>query len=181
MPPTGIQTIIFNTYTIAPMISIIVAIAENQAIGAHNDLLWRLPNDMKRFRELTTGHTIIMGRKTFESLPKGALPNRKNVVVSRHPAIVCENCERFGDLETAIEHHKDEPEVFIIGGGQIYAQTLPYADKLYITRVRHTFDHADVFFPVIDADKWLLIACEDHPADEKNAYPYTFQTYIKKK
>lgn len=163
------------------MISIIVAIAANRAIGADNSLLCRLSNDMKRFKELTTGHTIIMGRKTFESLPKGALPNRKNVVVSRSRCVPFENCEIFDDLTTAIEQHKDDPEVFIIGGGQIYEQTLPYADKLYVTYIHHAFDNADTFFPVIDTDIWVLTSNEDHPADEKNTYPYSFQTYIKKK
>jgi dihydrofolate reductase len=163
------------------MISIIVAVAKNRAIGACNALLWRLSNDMKRFKELTTGHTIIMGRKTFESLPKGALPNRKNVIVSRHPNVTFKDCEVFNDLTAAIERCKDDPEVFIIGGGQIYKQALPYADKLYITYVHHTFDNADAFFPVIDAESWMLSSNEDHPADEKNTLPYSFQTYIRKK
>lgn len=163
------------------MISIIVAIADNKAIGANNDLLWKLPNDMKRFKELTTGHTIIMGRKTFESLPKGALPNRTNVVITRDPKATFKNCEVFNNLKVAIDKHKDEKEVFIIGGANIYEQALPYADKLYITWVHHIFKNADTFFPEINKDEWFITDSKDFSADEKHLYPYTFQTYIKKK
>lgn len=163
------------------MISIIVAIAENGAIGANNDLLWRLPNDMKRFRELTTGHTLIMGRKTFESLPNGALPNRTNVVITRNQAASFKQCETFHDLQTAIDSHRNEDEIFIIGGATLYKQTLPLADTLYITYVHQNFENADTFFPEIHRDEWVLTASEDFPADEKHLYPYTFQTYIKKK
>ena len=163
------------------MISIIVATAENRAIGANNDLLWKLPNDMKRFRELTTGHTVIMGRKTFESLPKGALPNRTNVVISRNKSIAFENCILFNDLEDAINEYKDEKEIFIIGGANIYNQAIHFADKLYITLVHHSFENADTFFPEINENKWIMIEKEDFQKDEKHVYPYTFQTYIKKK
>ena len=163
------------------MISIIVAIAENGAIGANNDLLWRLPNDMKRFRELTTGHTIIMGRKTFESLPKGALPNRTNVVITRNTGASFENCEVYNDLKTAIDNHKDEEEIFIIGGASIYKQAIILADKLYITRVSHSFENADTFFPETDNNEWVLIETKKFPTDEKHLYQYTFETYIKKK
>ena len=163
------------------VISIIVAIAEDGAIGANNDLLWRLPNDMKRFKTLTTGHTVIMGRKTFESLPKGALPNRTNVVITRNPESYFENCEIFKDLNSAIEHHKDEEEIFIIGGASIYKLAMPIADKLIITKVHHSFENADTFFPEIDIDEWVMIENEVFAKDEKHLYPYTFETYIKKK
>lgn len=163
------------------MISIIVAIADNNAIGANNDLLWRLPNDMKRFKELTTGHTIIMGRKTFESLPKGALPNRTNVVITKTPKATFDHCEIYNDFHTAIDKYKEEDEVFIIGGATIYEQALRYADKLYITWVHHTFENADTFFPEIDKNEWITTDHKDFPADEKHKHPYTFQTYIKKK
>ena len=163
------------------MISIIVAIAENRAIGAKNDLLWKLPNDMKRFKELTTGHTVIMGRKTFESLPKGALPNRNNVVITRSSGASFENCEMFNDLKAAIDKHKNEKEVFIIGGANIYEQAMAFADKLYVTNVSHSFENADTFFPEISNNEWIKIHQEDFLNDEKHLYPYTFKTYIKKK
>ncbi len=163
------------------MISIIVAIAANGAIGAKNDLLWRLPNDMKRFKELTTGHTVIMGRKTFESLPKGALPNRTNVVITRNPKAVFKDCEIFDNLDTAISRHKNENEVFIIGGANVYEQAMDFADKLYITYVHHAFENADTFFPEINKDEWIMTESEDFPSDEKHLFRYTFQTYIKKK
>ena len=163
------------------MISIIVAIAEEGAIGAKNDLLWRLPDDMRRFKKLTTGHTVIMGRKTFESLPKGALPNRKNVVITRNEGASFDNCEIFHDLKAAIDNYKDEEEIFIIGGADIYKQAMMFADKLYITNVHHFFGNADVFFPEIDKNEWVMTDCEHYQSDEKHLFPYTFKTYIKKK
>ena len=163
------------------MISIIAAIAEDGAIGANNDLLWRLPNDMKRFRELTTGHTIIMGRKTFESLPKGALPNRANVVITRNAEASFENCEIYNDLETAIDNHNNEKEIFIIGGASIYKQAMMFAEKLYITSVHHSYKNADTFFPEINKNEWIITGREEFKTDEKHLFPYTFETYIKKK
>jgi Dihydrofolate reductase len=163
------------------MISIIVAIAENGAIGANNDLLWRLPNDMKRFKTLTTGHTVIMGRKTFESLPKGALPNRVNVVITGNPNASFENCEIFNDLKSAIDFYSKEDEIFIIGGATIYNLALPMVEKLYITRVHHSFKNADTFFPDIGDNKWGMTESEAFQIDERHLYPYTFETYIKKK
>ena len=163
------------------MISIIAAIAENGAIGANNDLLWRLPNDMKWFKTLTTGHTVIMGRKTFESLPKGALPDRVNVVITKNPEAVFDNCEVFYDLDSAIEYHKDEEEIFIIGGASIYNLAMPVADRLYITKVCHSFENADTFFSNINKNEWIMIESEDFPKDEKHLFPYKFETYIKKK
>ena len=163
------------------MISIIVSIDENGAIGAKNELLLRLPNDMKRFKTLTTGHTIIMGRKTFESLPKGALPDRTNVVITRTPGATFENCETFNDLITAIDKHKDEDEIFIIGGANIYEQSIAFADRLYITNIHHSFENADTFFPEINRNEWVISKSEDHHSDEKHMHAYTFNTFIKKK
>jgi Dihydrofolate reductase len=163
------------------MVSLIVAIAEKGAIGAKNDLLWRLPNDMRRFKELTTGHTVIMGRKTFESLPKGALPNRVNVVITRNTEVSFDNCEVFNDLKAAIDNYKNEKEIFIIGGAEIYKQAMIYAEKLYVTHVHHFFGNADVFFPEIDENEWIITDSENFTHDEKHLYPYTFKTYIKKK
>ena len=163
------------------MISIIAAIADNGAIGANNNLLWRLPNDMKRFRELTTGHTVIMGRKTFESLSKGALPNRNNAVITRNARLSFENCETFSLLNDAINRYKNENEIFIIGGGMVYEQAIHLADKLYITFVHHTFDDADAFFPAINEDEWILTESTAFPSDAKHLFPFTFKTFIKKK
>ena len=163
------------------MLSIIVAIAENGAIGAKNELLWRLPNDMRRFKELTTGHTVIMGRKTFESLPKGALPNRTNVVITRNTKVSFDNCEVFNDLKTAIDKHKKEKEIFIIGGANIYKQAMIFAEKLYVTYVHHSFGNADTFFPEINKNEWITTESEGFRNDGEHLYPYTFETYIKKK
>lgn len=161
------------------MISIIAAIAANGAIGINNDLPWRLPNDMKRFRQLTTGHPVLMGRKTFESLPNGALPNRTNIVISRNHTLSFKNCILFDNIQDAIREYNQE-EVFVIGGAGIYSQMMPFADKLYITLVRHSFENADTFFPEINKNEWIMIEQEDFPDDEKHLYPYTFQTYSKK-
>ena len=163
------------------MISIIAAIAENRAIGINNDLPWKLPNDMKRFRELTTGHTVIMGRKTFESLPNGALPNRTNIVVTRNNTVTFENCILFDNLQDAIKKHNTQEEIFVIGGASIYDQVINLADKLYITLVRHSFENANTFFPEINKNEWIMTEQESFPNDEKHLYPYTFQTYIRKK
>jgi len=163
------------------MISIIVAIAANGAIGANNNLLWSLPNDMKRFRELTTGHTVIMGRKTYESLPKGALPNRTNVVITRNTQASFKDCEIYDQLNEAIRRHQHEDEIFIIGGAAIYEQSIALADKLYITLIHNAFDDADVFFPAINEAEWALTESQDYPADDKHLYPYTFKTFFKKK
>ncbi len=136
------------------MISIIVATDERGAIGKDNQLLWHLPNDMKYFRELTTGHTVIMGRRTFESLPKGALPNRKNIVLTTTPDAHFDNCLVYHTLWNALIACEDEDEVFIIGGGSVYRQALEVADKLYLTMVHHTFPDADTFFPHVDPQVW---------------------------
>jgi Dihydrofolate reductase len=160
------------------MISIIVAIAENYAIGKNNDLLWHLPADFKHFKEITTGHTVVMGLNTFYSLPNGALPNRKNVVISLEP-VDCEGCTVVYSIQEAIDLCKDEDEFFIIGGASIYRQTIDMADTLYITWVHKDFD-ADTFFPEIDANKWEEISREAHEPDEKNHYPYSFVKYERK-
>lgn len=161
-------------------LSIIVALAEDNAIGKDNDLLWRLPNDMKRFRELTTDHTIIMGRRTFESLPKGALPNRKNVVLTTRRDISFENAYLYDSLDSAIDMEPDGEEIFIIGGGLVYKQAMEMADKMYLTRVHHTFDGADTFFPEFNPEEWEITERQEFPADEKHPYPYTFLTCIRK-
>lgn len=157
-------------------ISIIVAIARNNGIGFENKLLYWLPNDLKRFKALTTGHTIIMGRKTFETLPKGALPNRRNIVLSRQE-LVFPGAERYSSLAEALAQCQTEEEVFIIGGASVYQEALPLADKLYITHIEDTPTQADAFFPEIAPSVWKETGREVHPTDEKHLYPYCFVDY----
>ena len=163
------------------ILSIIVAVGENDEIGCRNNLLWRLPADLRRFKELTSGHTVVMGRKTFESLPNGPLPDRKNIILSRNPDFSHENCIIFSSLANALIKLSDENEVYVIGGSQIYRQALPYADKLYMTRVHASFLEADAFFPPIIWTNWKKTNEEKHPADEKNSYSFTFYEFKKKK
>lgn len=153
-------------------ISIIVAIAQNFAIGKNNDLLFHLPNDLKRFRQITTGYPVIMGRNTLLSLPKGALPNRRNIVITDNPEEKFDRCEMVFSVEEAVEAVKNEKEAFIIGGGMIYRQFYPLAGKLYLTLVHRDFD-ADVYFPEIDYSEWEELFREDH-SDEKNAFDYSY-------
>jgi dihydrofolate reductase len=160
------------------MITIIAAVADNNALGKNNELLWHLPNDFKRFKSITTGHYIIMGRKTFESFPK-PLPNRTHVIITRQKNYSYDGCIIVDSLQNALATCSKEKEVFIIGGGEIYKQSIEIADKLDITKVHNTFE-ADTFFPEIDLDKWNLIASEFHPKDEKHLYDFSFQTYIRK-
>lgn len=157
--------------------SIIVAISDNNVIGKDNALLWRLSADMRFFKEKTTGHHIIMGRKTFESLGNRLLPNRTSVVISRNADYqLPEGGILATSIENAIAKVKNETEAFFIGGEQIYKSALPFVDTLYITRVHHTFD-GDAFFPEIDKSQWKIVSSEHHKADEKNEYDYTFETY----
>lgn len=157
------------------MITIIAAVAENNAIGKNNQLLWHLPNDFKRFKAITTGHFIIMGRKTFESFPK-PLPNRTHIVISRQKNYTPDGCVVVPNLEKAIEICPKNDEVFIIGGGEIYKQAIDFADKLDITKVHHNFE-ADTFFPEIDTTIWKLTAEKFNPKDEKHQYDFSFLEY----
>lgn len=158
------------------MISIIAAIAQNRAIGNGNKLLYWLPNDLKRFKALTTGHTIIMGRKTFDSLPKGALPNRRNVVLSRSVTEIA-GCEVYKSLEEALENSSADEDIYIIGGASVYAQALAVADRLCLTEVHDTPKEADAFFP--EFTDWREVWREDHDKDEKHAQRYSFVDYVK--
>jgi len=153
-------------------ISIIVAIAQNFAIGKNNDLLFYLPNDLKRFKQITTGHPVIMGRNTLLSLPKGALPNRRNIVITDNPEEKFERCEMVFSLNEAVNAVKEESEAFVIGGGMIYRQFYPVAGKLYLTLVHQDFD-ADVYFPEVVYSEWEELEREDH-YDEKNAFEYSY-------
>jgi dihydrofolate reductase len=161
-------------------ISIIVAIADNNAIGKDNSLLWHLSDDLKRFRKLTTGHTVMMGRNTYLSLPKGALPNRKNIVISDRPGETFPGCEMAYSISEAIEKSKNDKECFIIGGGMIYRQFLPLAVRLYLTRVHHSFE-GDTYFPEIDFSQWEAIESETIDQGENNEYASTFTAYRRKK
>ncbi len=159
------------------MISVIAAVARNRAIGYQNKLLYWLPNDLKRFKALTTGHTIIMGRKTFESLPKGALPNRRNIVLSRQETTF-PGTELFASLQDALSLCAPDEEIYIIGGATVYEQALPIADRLLLTEVDDTPADADAFFPVYS--DWQVSNREEHMRDEKHAFNYTFIDYIRK-
>lgn len=158
-------------------LSIIVAVARNYGIGHQNQLLYWLPNDLKRFKALTTGHTIIMGRRTFESLPKGALPHRRNIVLSRRTDCMYEGAECFSSLAEALAHCSEDEEVFIIGGASVYREALPLADRLYLTQVDDESKEADVFFPPINQQEWKEIGRDVHQTDEKHLYPYCFVDY----
>ena len=161
-------------------LSIIVATAKDGAIGLNNQLLYRLPNDLKRFKALTTGHTIIMGRKTFESLPKGALPNRRNIVLSRQEGLHYENAECYHSLEEALMQCDYWEDLYIIGGGELYKQALPLATRLHLTLVDDIPAEADTFFPTLNPDEWTEVMREEHPADDKHAQAYTFIDYKRK-
>ena len=161
-------------------ISIIVAIAENNAIGKDNLLLWRLSNDLKRFKKITSGHKVIMGRNTFLSLPNGALPNRTNLVITDKEEDDFDRCIMVYSVPEALEKCDENEEVFVIGGGMIYKQFLPHATKLYITKVHKSFDAADTFFPEINYDEWNEISRERHESSEKNEYPHSFIIYERK-
>lgn len=157
----------------------IAAVAENNALGKNNDLLWHLPNDFKRFKAVTSGHYIIMGRKTFESFPK-PLPNRTHVIITRQKDFQYEGCIVVDSIQKAIEVCPKNETIFVIGGGEIYTQSMAFADQLDITRVHHSFD-ADVYFPEINPEIWDLTSETFNTKDEKHLFDYTFQTFVRKK
>lgn len=157
------------------MITIIAAVARNRAIGFQNKLIYWLPDDLKRFKALTTGHTIVMGRKTFESLPKGALPNRRNVVLSQRTTAL-PGCDVFPTLEAALASCQAQEEVFVIGGASVYEQALPYADRLCLTEVDDIPQDADAFFPDY-SNGWRIVKAEAHSKDDRHAFEYAFVDY----
>jgi dihydrofolate reductase len=161
-------------------ISVIVAIAENNAIGKDNQLLWHLSDDLKRFKRLTTGHTVIMGRNTYLSLPNGALPNRRNIVITDRPDEIFEGCEMARSIDEALELAGDTDECFVMGGGMVYQQMMPVAGRLYLTKVHQSFD-ADTFFPEIDFSEWEALESESVGAGGKNEFPHTFVKYKRRK
>ena len=164
------------------MLTLIAAAAENNALGKNNELVWHLPDDFKRFKQLTSGHFIIMGRKTFESFPK-PLPNRIHIIITRQEnyaeKVDSDTCIVVDSIENALAKINPNEENFVIGGGEIYHLALPLADKIELTRVHGTFD-ADAFFPNIDNEKWKLTNEEFHPKDEKHNFDFTYQTFVKK-
>jgi dihydrofolate reductase len=168
------------------VLSIIVATDMHRAIGMNQQLLCRLPRDMKYFKEITVGHTVIMGRKTFESLPKGALPDRKNIILTRRfqpsdfPVSGASELHVHPDLQRALAACENEEEVFVIGGADVYRQAMAIAGKIYLTMIHHTFADADAFFPPVDEAEWTETARQDFPRDDKNLFPHSFLTYIRK-
>lgn len=148
-------------------ISLIVAVAEDRAIGDKGNLLWHLSSDLKRFKAITTGHTIIMGRKTYDSLPNGALPNRRNIVISRQLKSL-KDAEVYSDIDEALKATSDEDIVYIIGGGEIYNKTFPRADELHITLVHKSYPEADIRFPEWKLTDWNILKQEQICQDEKN-------------
>ena len=163
--------------------TLIAAVSENNAIGRNNELPWKLPEDLKFFKRTTLGKPVIMGRKTFEALGK-PLPGRLNIVLSRNKELTLpDGVLLLGDITEATEYlenseeYKDLEQAFIIGGGQVYQQAMPLAERMFITRVHTTVNDADAFFPVIDHTHWKLVWEEQHSKDEKHAYSFTFQQY----
>lgn len=157
-------------------ITLIAAVAENRAIGLDNQLIYHIREDQRRFKSLTTGHTVLMGRRTFESLPKGALPNRRNIVVSRTVAHL-DGCDTYPSLEEALRHCAPEEQVFVIGGQTVYEQTLPLAHRLCMTEIAATPPRADAFFPPYDG--WVKEAEERHEADEAHPHAFAFVDYVR--
>lgn len=156
-------------------ISIIVAIAENYAIGLGNKLLWHIPDDLKRFKQLTSDHTVVMGKNTYNSLPKRPLPNRKNIVITDIDEVI-EGCTMAYSIVDAIEKMDNDKENFIIGGGSIYKQLLPFAQKLYITKVHKEFE-ADTFFPHFELSKWKLVDSQAMQTEANNSFSFSYEIY----
>ena len=161
------------------MLTLICALDRQRAIGFEGRMLFRLRADLQRFKALTSGHTVIMGRKTFDSLPKGALPNRRNFVVSHSLSEAPAGTFLFRSPEAALQAAQDDKEIFVIGGSSIYEATLPLADRLCLTHILAKAPQADVFFPEVDFDQWKCTFHESHPADELNEQPYIFADYIR--
>ena len=160
------------------MITIIAATGENNELGKDNGLVWHLPDDFKRFKQLTTGHHIIMGRKTFESFPK-PLPNRIHIVITRNKRYRPEGSIVAYSMKKALQLAKEDNQPFIIGGGEIYKLGMKVADKIELTRIHKAFE-ADTFFPEIPTEEWKLISEEHHEKDERHKFAFTYQTFVKK-
>jgi len=161
-------------------IAIIVAIDQQSAIGNKGDQLAYISADLKRFKQLTTGYAIIMGRKTFEALPKGALPNRQNIVITHNKNLQLDNCTVVHSTKDAIEAAENKEKIFIIGGGEIYKTFLPLATNIYFTHILHRFKEADTFFPKIKAEEWMEVEKTEILIDQKTGLNYSYQTLKKK-
>ena len=159
---------------------LICALTEDRAIGNQGQLLYYLPADLRHFKQLTTGHTVLMGRKTFESLPKGALPNRRNLVISRQTNYAAPGIEVFHSVEEALQACAHDEQVYSIGGESIYAATLPLADRLFLTHIATVANEADTYFPPFDVNEWEEVSREHHEPDEKNSLAYDFVDYVRK-
>ena len=162
-------------------LSAIVAIDRNGAIGKQGQLLCHMPADMRHFKETTMGHSIVMGRKTFESFPKGALPGRQNIVITRSRDYAAQGVTVAHSVDEALAAATMPGEVFVIGGEQIYRATFPLVDTIYLTVIDHKFEGVDAHFPRIDMRSWKIVDQEEHPADDRNPYPYTFMTLKRKR
>jgi len=160
-------------------IVIIVAVDENNAIGSKGDQLAYISGDLKRFKQLTTGHSVIMGRKTFNALPGGALPNRRNIVISRDKKFEAPGCEIATSPMEAIELCKSEDTIFVIGGGEIYKLFMPLADKIYLTLIHHRYENTDTIFPKIEPENWIEESSTEALRDEKSGICYSYKTFIK--
>lgn len=156
-------------------ITLIVAAAENNAIGKNNQMLWHLPNDFKYFKKNTLAHSVVMGRKTFESIGK-PLPERRNIILTRDMNFTHEEVDVANSINEVLNYCRDEREIFIIGGAEIYKQTLPLADKILLTLVHTTID-GDAYFPELLNHEWKLVSADKHEKDEKHAFDYTFEVY----
>jgi len=161
------------------MITLVAAIGEKNELGKENDLLWHLPDDFKRFKNITSHHFIIMGRKTFESLPN-PLPNRVHIVMTRNRNYGKEDAVVVRNMTEALQKAKSKKEIFIIGGGEIFKEGLKIADKMELTRVHATFPDADTFFPEFSKEDWELVSEEFHDKDERHKYSFTYETWIRK-
>ncbi len=160
------------------MVILIAAVGRNSELGKDNQLLWHLPDDFKRFKQVTTGHYIIMGRKTFESFPK-LLPNRTHVIITRQENYHPEGCIIASGIEDALAKCPENEDVFVIGGGEIFKLAMPFADKLDLTEVDASFD-ADTFFPMPDMSQWVCNWALHHPKDDAHQYDFTFRNYIRR-
>jgi len=155
------------------MIAIVVAAAENNVIGKDNQLIWHLPADLKHFKQITMGHPILMGRKTYESIGK-PLPGRTTIIITRQPDYEAAGCIVVNAVQEAVEEaRKLDDQAYIIGGAEIYRQALNVTDTIYLTRIHHKFE-GDTFFPEINDDEWKVVSEEHHEPDEKNKYSYSF-------
>ncbi|KKX49093.1 MULTISPECIES: dihydrofolate reductase [Sphingobacterium] len=159
-------------------ITLIVAATENNVIGKGNKMPWHLPNDLKYFKKNTLEHSVVMGRKTFESLGK-PLPDRRNIILTRDMTAKSDDVDIANSFQEVLNYCRDEREIFVIGGGEIFKQTLPFADKILLTRLHTTID-GDAYFPELPTHDWILESEDKHEKDEKHAFDYSFQVYVRK-